>query len=94
MKLLYKPIAIVVGLLAGLLGRQVFNQVWHVVDEEDPPTPTQERSSWAKVLGAAAVQGLIFAVVRAAVERAGATGFRNLTGRWPGDTAEDQDVEG
>jgi len=29
------------------------------------------------------MQGAIFAVVRAAVDRAGATGVRRLTGKWP-----------
>jgi hypothetical protein len=35
------------------------------------------------VLAAAALQGAIFAVVRAAVDRGGATGVRRLTGHWP-----------
>jgi hypothetical protein len=36
------------------------------------------------VLTAAALQAVIFAVVRAAVERAGATWFSDFTGVWPG----------
>ena len=36
-----------------------------------------------RVLAAAAVQGAIFALVRAAVDRAGATGVKRLTGSWP-----------
>jgi hypothetical protein len=31
------------------------------------------------------VEGLTFRVTRAAVERAGAKGFRSLTGTWPGE---------
>ena len=38
---------------------------------------------WGEILAAAALQGAIFAVVRAAVDRGGAVGVRRLTGRWP-----------
>ena len=85
MKLLYKPLGIVLGLLAGLLGRQVFNFVWGRLDEEEPPEATTELAPWAKVLGAAALQGAIFAVVRAAVNRSGAKTYEHLTGVWPGE---------
>jgi hypothetical protein len=34
---------------------------------------------------AAALQGATFALVKAAVDRGGAEGFRKLTGVWPGD---------
>ncbi len=38
---------------------------------------------WGEVLTAAALQGAIFAVVKAAVDRGGAAGVRRLTGEWP-----------
>jgi hypothetical protein len=41
------------------------------------------------VLTAAAVQGVVFQTVRAAVNRAGAVGFANLTGVWPGKKRPD-----
>lgn len=84
MKLLYKPLGIVLGLLAGWLGREAFQRVWALVDEEEPPKATTEDAGWAKVLTAAALQAAIFAIVRAAVDRAGATWFREFTGAWPG----------
>jgi hypothetical protein len=34
---------------------------------------------------AAAVQGAIFGAVKALVDRGGATGWRRLTGTWPGE---------
>ena len=40
---------------------------------------------WREILLAAALQGAIFAVVRAAVDRSAAEGTRKLTGVWPGD---------
>ncbi|MBJ7519271.1 MAG: DUF4235 domain-containing protein [Solirubrobacteraceae bacterium] len=93
MKLLYKPLGIVLGLLAGWLGREAFQRVWALIDQEAPPKPTTEDAGWAKALTAAALQAAIFAVVRAAVDRAGATWFRDFTGVWPGpkhqEAAED-----
>jgi hypothetical protein len=84
MKLLYKPFGIVIGLIAGYLARQVFSQIWGHIDDREPPKPTDEETSWGKVLGAAAVQGATFAVTKAAVNRGGAEGFHRLTGIWPG----------
>jgi hypothetical protein len=85
MKLVYKPIGLLLGLLAGILGRQLFNFVWGKIDDEEPPEPTTQQTSWARVLAAAALQGAIFRVVRTAVDRYGAIGWRHLTGTWPGE---------
>jgi hypothetical protein len=89
MKLIYKPFGIILGILAGLIGRQLFNLVWGRIDEEEPPEATTEEAPWAKILAAAALQGAIFAAVRAAVNRSGAKGFAHLTGVWPGERRPD-----
>ena len=88
-KLLYKPFGILSGILAGLVARRLFDLVWGVVDEEEPPKPTTLRTTWPKVLGAAAVEGITFKVTRAAVDRAGAKSFHHVTGAWPGEKAPD-----
>ena len=36
MKLIYKPFAIVVGLLAGILSKKAFEKVWGAIADEDP----------------------------------------------------------
>jgi Protein of unknown function (DUF4235) len=84
-KLLYKPVGILFGILGGLLAKRVFEKLWGLVDDEEPPTPTTQQTSWSKVIGAAAVEGLAFKVTRAAVDRAGAKSFHHFTGAWPGD---------
>ena len=89
MKLLYRPVGIILGLAAGFLSKSVFNFVWSRIDDEEDPKATIEEVSWAKVLTAAAVQGIVFQTVRAAVNRAGAQGFRWLTGVWPGEKRPD-----
>ena len=88
--IIYKPIGIVMGILAGLLGKRVFGFVWDKVDEEEPPKPNTQLASWSKILAAAALQGMIFKVVRAGVDRATAKGFHYLTGAWPGERIPDQ----
>ena len=89
MKLLYRPLGIVFGLLAGMLSKKLFNVVWSKIDDEEAPKATIEETSWKKVLSAAAVQGIVFQTTRAAVNRGGAEGFRYLTGVWPGEKRPD-----
>jgi formate hydrogenlyase subunit 3/multisubunit Na+/H+ antiporter MnhD subunit len=83
-KLVYKPVAVLLGATAGAVAGFVFTRLWRVLSTEDSaPEPTDEERAWGEVLAAAALQGLIYAVVRAVVERAGATGVRRLTGHRP-----------
>ncbi|MFD5543306.1 DUF4235 domain-containing protein [Streptomyces sp. NPDC127079] len=84
-KIAYKPVGLALGLLGGLAAGALFKQTWKVLGhDEDAPDATDEDRSWREVLLAAALQGAIFSVVKAAVDRAGATGVRSLTGSWPG----------
>ena len=89
MGLLYKPFGILLGILAGLLGRRLFTFVWEKIDDEEPPEPTTEEASWRRVLAVAALQGVIFRATRVAVDRYGAIGWRYLTGTWPGEKRPD-----
>lgn len=84
MKLVYKPFTIVLGVLAGMLSARLFAIVWSWFDPRDlPPAPTAPDVTVSKVVGAAALEGAVYAATRAAVKRAGARGFWNLTGVWP-----------
>lgn len=83
-KLAYKPVGLLLGIAAGVVAGAVFKQVWKVASgDDDAPNATDEERGWGEILAAAALQGAIFAVVKAAVDRAGASGVRRLTGRWP-----------
>ena len=50
-----------------------------------------EQATWVKIVGAAALQGVIFKVTRVIVDRFGARGFAYLTGIWPGEKRSDPD---
>lgn len=84
-KLAYKPVGILLGAAAGAAAGLVFKQVWKAAGhDDDAPNATDEERGWGEILLAAALQGAIFAVVKAAVDRAGAVGVRRATGYWPG----------
>src|SRR5215472_11516565 len=84
-KIVYKIIGLLSGALAGILASAVVKKLWQVTPGEDEaPEATDTRRSWGEILTAAALQGAIFAVIRAAVERATATGAEKLTGEQPG----------
>ena len=89
MKLLYKPFGLLFSLLAAMLAKRIFNFVWSQFDDEEAPKATTQEASMQKVLGAAALQGLVFKGTRATVDRYGAKAFYNLTGSWPGPKAQD-----
>ncbi|PZF93035.1 DUF4235 domain-containing protein [Micromonospora deserti] len=80
----YKPVGVLMGLAAGTVAGVIFRQVWKLAaGDGEAPSATDEDRGWGEILAAAALQGAIFAVVRAAVDRGGAVGVRRLTGRWP-----------
>jgi hypothetical protein len=87
-KVLYRPWGLLASLVGGLVAGQVFQRVWARIDPEgsdDPPTPLQSEYRLRKILLAAALQGAIFTVVRALIDRGGARAFEHFTGEWPGD---------
>lgn len=86
-KLLYKPIGILCGLLAGRLATALFSSLWSHLDGHEPPRASHEQAPLAKVVVATALEAAVFQTVRAAVDRAGARSFANVTGVWPGDRA-------
>lgn len=84
----YRPIGLVSGLAAGALAGVVFKQAWRAIaGEDDAPDAVDEDRSWIEVLLAATIQGAVFSVVRAAVDRGSATAVRSLTGTWPAKRA-------
>ncbi len=85
-KVLYKPLGMLVSVLGGLVAGAIFKRIWKLAaHEDDAPQATDADRGWREVLIAAALQGAIFAVVKAAVDRTAAEGTRKLTGTWPGD---------
>ncbi|AEV87445.1 membrane protein [Actinoplanes sp. SE50] len=83
-KIALKPVNVVAGIAAGAVAGLLFKQVWKLASgDDDAPDAGDEDRGWGEVLAAAALQGAIFAVVKAAVHRGGAVGAKRLTGQWP-----------
>ncbi len=88
-KLLCKPVSVLVSVLGGVLAGVIFKRVCAITArEDDAPKVTDAQRGWREVLLAAALQGAIFAVVKAAVGRSAAAGTRKLTGVWPGEEGQ------
>jgi Protein of unknown function (DUF4235) len=88
-KLVYKPVSMLVSVLGGVLAGVIFKRIWKITArEDDAPKATDAQRGWREVLLAATLQGAIFAVVKAAVDRGAAEGTRKLTGVWLGDEGQ------
>jgi hypothetical protein len=86
MRTLYKPLGLLFGVLGGLVASAVFEQVWkHVSGGGEAPDATDPDRSWSDVLVAAAIEGAVFGLVKAAVDRGGAEAYERLTGVRPDD---------
>ncbi len=90
MRILYKPFAILAGVIGARLGRNTFKSVWARIDPGDPPDPESAEASMPKVVAAAALEAATMAGIAAAVDRASARTFHYLTGIWPGKKRDEQ----
>jgi hypothetical protein len=87
MKFIFAPISIVLGLIAGSIGGKIFERLWGLIDEEEPPQPQHREFSWPKMIAALVIEGAIFRLVKGLVDHGSRTGFAKLTGAWPGEEA-------
>jgi len=83
-KLLFAPVGILAGLLAGFVAQKGFERIWAIVDEEQAPEVERREVSYAKLAIALLLEGAIFRLVKGMVDRGARVGFASLTGRWPG----------
>ncbi|MBH5338059.1 DUF4235 domain-containing protein [Streptomyces pactum] len=84
-KAVYRPLGLALGALSGVAAGALFRRTWELMGhDDDAPDALDQDRGWREVLLTAALQGAIFAAVRAAVDRGGAVAVRRLTGTWPG----------
>ncbi|MGO1286418.1 DUF4235 domain-containing protein [Brachybacterium sp. JB7] len=87
-KLLYRPIGLVSGVASGAVAGILFKQIWKLASpssSEDTPKALESEFPLRQIVLAAAVQGAIYATVKALVDRGGARAFERVFGEWPGD---------
>jgi hypothetical protein len=85
MKVIFTPISLILGLIAGLVGQKIFEKVWGLVDKEEPPSPEHKEFSWPKLIAALAVEGAIFRLVKGLTDHGARRTFAKATGTWPGE---------
>ena len=90
MKLVFIPISIAGGLLAGLIGKKVFERLWGLVDEEEPPESEHREVSVLKLALALTLEGAIFRLIRGLFDHGARRGFARLTGSWPGEESPEE----
>ena len=85
MKIVFTPFSIALGLVAGIVGRKIFEQVWGLVDKDEPPHPQhRETGGWLKLVGALVLEGAIFRLVRGLADHGARHSVAKVTGTWPG----------
>jgi hypothetical protein len=84
-KLLFTPLSIGGGLLAGLLGKKLFEQIWGMIDKDEPPHPEHREISVPKMLIALAIEGAVFRVAKGAFDHWARSSFERFLGTWPGE---------
>jgi Protein of unknown function (DUF4235) len=84
-KLLFIPISIVGGLVAGAVSGKVLDRIWAMFDEEAPPDSKDRDIQWAKLAIAALLQGAIFRLLKEFSDHYSRRAFYRTTGKWPGE---------
>ena len=87
MKLLFLPISVAAGILAGLIGKKLFEAAWGLIDNEEAPEAQHRDISYGKLAAALVLEGAIFRLVRGFVDHGVRHGFERVTGAWPGEEA-------
>ena len=87
MKFLFLPVSIGLGLLAGLVGKKIFEQAWGLIDDEEPPDAKHREINFTKLIFALLFEGAIFRLVKWLTDHGARRGFARMTGAWPGEEA-------
>jgi hypothetical protein len=85
MKLLFTPFSVIAGVLAGLVGKKIFERLWGLIDDEEPPSPEHREFSWPKLIAALLIEGAIFSLVKGLTDHGARRAFEKGTGTWPGE---------
>jgi Protein of unknown function (DUF4235) len=84
-RILFAPISIVGGLLAGFAASRLFEFIWARFDSEEAPDPEHREVSWPKLGASLLLQGAVFRLVRGLVDHGSRAMFYRGTRSWPGE---------
>jgi hypothetical protein len=89
-KLIFAPIGIAAGLLAGLAAQKAFEKLWSVFDDEEAPAPDHREVPFPKLIAALVVEGAVFRLTKGLVDHGVRSAFARTTGTWPGEERPEQ----
>jgi hypothetical protein len=89
-KIVFTPISVILGLIAGIVGQKIFEKLWGLVDDQEPPSPEHREFSWPKLIGALLVEGAIFRLAKGLTDHGARRTFAKVTGTWPGEEAPER----
>jgi len=89
-KLVFVPVSVLGGLLAGIAGKKIFERVWSLIDEQDPPDAKDRRVQPVKLVVALALEGAIFRLIKGLFDHGSRLAFARMTGAWPGEEAPER----
>jgi hypothetical protein len=84
MSVVFRPIGIVLGIVAGMGARKLFDAIWGRISEEEAPNPEHREVNWGKFVAAMLVEGAIFRLIRGFVDHHSRRAWAGVTGTWPG----------
>jgi hypothetical protein len=84
-KLVFRPVSIAAGIVAGLLGKKLFRVLWGIVDDAEPPKPEERSVPIGKLVLALAAEGALFRLINGLAEHSSRQAFSRLIGSWPGE---------
>jgi Protein of unknown function (DUF4235) len=85
MKIAFTPLSIVLGLIAGMVGKKIFEQIWGLIDDEEPPDAKHREISYPKLVAALVFEGAIFRLVKGLTDHGARQAFARTMGTWPGE---------
>ena len=85
MKVVFTPLSIGIGFLAGAIASKIFEAIWGVFDDEEAPDAKHRDVPYVKLVLALLLQGAVFRLVRGLTDHGLRHGFARLTGSWPGE---------
>ncbi len=93
-KAIFLPFRLSTGILAGMIGKKIFERVWAMIDDEEPPKAENRLIGLPKLVLALALEGGLFRVVRGLADHGSRRAFAGLVGSWPGEESPTTRDEG
>lgn len=90
MKFAFIPVSIVGGLVAGFVGKKIFEAIWGAAADSDPPDSQHREVGYGRLALALALEGAIFSLVKGLADHGLRQAFEKGTGAWPGDQRPDR----